>query len=259
MDALQSQYETAFRSLLWRLRPRRLERGVQGLLEKARASIRQGGEPPACFAAIYRRARERVIRGLIRHRQRRRQGGGDPGDGRRVAEQTRLLLERSIAPQAWPGSPDFHCDSGLGGMARWLRAAGYDALFWPRIEDDLLIEKTAQSNAILLTTDRPLMNRSAVAWGAIPALLVPLDVGKHEQFRFAARQLGLTRKTPRCMSCGGTLHAVPKESVRDRIPPRTYPWRDEYFVCQRCRKLFWGGTHWRNVQHLLEDTLAESE
>ena len=259
MDEIQALYETAFRSLLWRLRPGRLDRGVRRLVEKAKTSVCEGRESHACFAETYCRARDRIIRGLVHSREnhRRRHGTGELAGNWRAAEQTRLLLERSIAPQAWPDSPDFHCDSGLGGMARWLRAAGYDAHFWPHIEDDLLIEKTMQSNAILLTTDGPLMSRSAVVWGAVPALLVPLEVGKHEQFRFTAQRLGLQRKTPRCMACGGTLNDVQKESVRDRIPPRTYPWRDEYYECRRCGKLFWHGTHWHNVEDLLDNAIGE--
>src|SRR5262249_44560677 len=30
----------------------------------------------------------------------------------------------------------FYCDAGLGGLARWLRAAGYDAFWEPDISDD---------------------------------------------------------------------------------------------------------------------------
>ncbi len=49
------------------------------------------------------------------------------------------------------------------------------------------------------------------------------------------------------MSCGGELHPGDKEALRERIPPRTYRWRDDYFVCARCDKLFWHGTHWRRI------------
>jgi uncharacterized protein with PIN domain len=53
------------------------------------------------------------------------------------------------------------------------------------------------------------------------------------------------------MACGGRLTSVEKTAVRERIPPRTYPWRDEYYVCQRCDRLFWKGTHWRRIEAAL--------
>ena len=50
------------------------------------------------------------------------------------------------------------------------------------------------------------------------------------------------------MACGGQLVRADKEALRERIPPRTYRWRDEYFLCGRCGKLFWHGTHWDRIQ-----------
>jgi len=213
--------------------------------------------PQASFSHTYRRARQRIITILVRNRESARRSSSNSSlSNLRAAEQTRVALEASIAPRVLPDSPDFLCDSGLGGMARWLRAAGYDARFWPNIDDDVLLERTRHSHAILLTTDRPLTRRSAVVWGAVPALLVPLPVGKQRQFRFATQLFGLRRKATRCMSCGGSLQQVPKEQVRDRIPPKTYPWRDEYHQCDRCGKLFWHGTHWQNVDQMLDDALG---
>jgi len=54
------------------------------------------------------------------------------------------------------------------------------------------------------------------------------------------------------MACGGELERVSKESVRERIPPKTYRWLDEYFVCSRCDKVFWRGTHWERITKELQ-------
>jgi hypothetical protein len=53
------------------------------------------------------------------------------------------------------------------------------------------------------------------------------------------------------MSCGGELRAVAKDEVADRIPPRTARWKDEYFVCSICDRLFWEGTHWQRISRVV--------
>jgi uncharacterized protein with PIN domain len=83
---------------------------------------------------------------------------------------------------------------------------------------------------------------------------VPVSLGKREQFAYVRDALELPLKTARCMACGGRLSPVDKASVRERIPPRTYPWLDDYFLCQRCHRLFWEGTHWQRIKVTLKST-----
>jgi uncharacterized protein with PIN domain len=71
-----------------------------------------------------------------------------------------------------------------------------------------------------------------------------------------ALDLGLTLREPLCMSCGGALLPVEKEAVRPRIPPRTALWKDEYFVCAACDRLFWRGTHWERIARALGEAVA---
>lgn len=253
--ALAARYERSFRSLLWRLRPRRLENHIERMMDIAhRANLPH----EVALMGVHHALRQRIIARLVRQheasRGRTRALGAQAAVG--VRSQRRRVLEKSLPAAPVNGSPDFHCDCGLGGLARWLRAAGYDARFWLQIDDDELIASTLRSNAVLLTTDGPLMMRNAVAWGLIPALLVPLSVGKHEQYDYVMRTLCLPRKASRCMACGGALSSVAKELVRERIPPRTYPWCHDYYLCSRCGKLFWHGTHWQRVEKRLNSPLA---
>jgi uncharacterized protein with PIN domain len=44
--------------------------------------------------------------------------------------------------------------------------------------------------------------------------------------------------------------------VRPRIPPRTALWKDEYFVCAECDRLFWRGTHWERIERTLRQAVA---
>lgn len=245
-------YERAFRSLLWRVRARHLQRGVDRLQTQAKARIDAGESPMAAYQSIYTNARQRVIAQLARGRESRRQlRAGSKDRAATRLEHTLRIFAAHVPELPLAESADFHCDSGLGGLARWLRAAGYDARFWPHIADDELLQLTRQSCAILLTTDGPFMKRAIVQWGGVPSLLAPLQAGKQGQFEYVVERLKLPRKAARCMSCGGDLLPVAKEQVRERIPPRTYLWRDDYFLCRRCGQLFWHGTHWQRLDHTL--------
>ncbi len=157
------------------------------------------------------------------------------------------LRKNSLAPPAVL----FWCDAGLGGLARWLRAAGYDALWRADIDDDELLREARKVSARILTTDAMLMERRLLRDRVIEAFWLPPTLRIPEQLELVFREYGLTVGAPRCMSCGGELRRKDKEALRERIPPRTYRWLDEYFVCSRCDKLFWHGTHWRRIVETL--------
>jgi uncharacterized protein with PIN domain len=61
------------------------------------------------------------------------------------------------------------------------------------------------------------------------------------------------------MSCGGDLARADKENLRERIPPRTFRWLDEYFLCVRCGKLYGHGTHWLKIVQRLKRLQTSSE
>ena len=48
-----------------------------------------------------------------------------------------------------------------------------------------------------------------------------------------------------------------KGAVAERIPPRTARWKDEYFVCAACQRLFWRGTHWERIAARLKAVAEE--
>ena len=83
-------------------------------------------------------------------------------------------------------------------------------------------------------------------------LWVPSSLRRVRQLGVVLRDLDLEPRTPRCMSCGAELRAVPKQQVEARIPPRTALWKDEYFLCAGCDRLYWQGTHWQRIAARLE-------
>ena len=149
--------------------------------------------------------------------------------------------------------PEFLCDAMLGGLARWLCAAGYDARFTYGIDDRELLAQALRTGATLLSSDGKLFERNIIRSGALPALFVPRQLSKLQQLGFVLRGLGLpVRPQPRCMACGGALEEVAKPAVRAEAPRRAYAAHERFWRCTRCGKLLWRGTHWRRIAAALE-------
>jgi hypothetical protein len=142
----------------------------------------------------------------------------------------------------------FVCDAALGGLARWLRAAGHSAHAIADAPPEAALREAQRLGATLLTGDRRALERRVVRGGELRALVVPTTVAPDAQLAFVLRACGLDLRAPRCMACGGELRAAAKDTVRARIPPRTALWKDEYWVCAGCDRLFWQGTHWERIE-----------
>jgi uncharacterized protein with PIN domain len=150
-------------------------------------------------------------------------------------------------PEAAENPPAFLCDAMLGGLARWLRAAGYDAEFQYGIDDADLVARARQTGKVLLSCDGPMFERNVIARGEIRALRVPRQLSNVEALAFVVRSLKLPLRDPRCMACGGELREVPKHTVIAEAPPLAFRNCRRFWRCTRCGRLLWRGTHWQRI------------
>jgi uncharacterized protein len=153
----------------------------------------------------------------------------------------------------------FACDAMLGGLARWLRAAGYDASWQAKIEDRDLVRLSSDEGRVLLSCDTGIFDFAVIRDGLQPALLVSLHLSPREQLQHVLERLDLPLRDPRCMACGGELTAISKEQAAGRVPARTFAWLDKFWECSRCRKVLWQGTHWAKIQRTLVAAKVPSE
>jgi uncharacterized protein len=144
----------------------------------------------------------------------------------------------------------------LGGLARWLRAAGHDASFDVGIDDGDLVRRCLEEERVLLSSDGGIFLRNVVKEGRVRALFVPRATPPEEQLAFVVRELGLAIGDARCMACSGELRAVPKEDVANDVPPRSYEAFEEFWRCESCAKVYWHGTHWQRIQNELPTPAA---
>jgi uncharacterized protein with PIN domain len=237
MSRIRKAYEARFRALLLQLHAQRLEPGVAWLVRNAIERRKPAVLSPAqALGEAYERLRNQVARWQARAR---------PDSGPYEQPRGPTAVTQPCAPLR------FVCDAGLGGLARWLRAAGYDASWLPDAADADVVRQARELRATLLTTDSLMMQRRVLRDGIVPALWLPPTLTKAEQLSLVLREFDLALLPPRCMSCGGELRRVEKEQMRDRIPPRTWRWLDEYFACTRCDRVFWHGTHWEKIRQQL--------
>jgi len=152
------------------------------------------------------------------------------------------------------------CDAMLGGLARWLRAAGYDAEFSYGIDDEELILRALRTGAVLLSSDGGLFDRNVIRHKTVRAVYVPRGLPKTRQLAFVLGELGLgVCDESRCMACGGELEEVDKSAVRGEAPAKAYAAHDRFWRCDRCGKLLWRGTHWRKIAAVLDHIRTPSE
>ena len=235
---MDGRIEAGFRIQIRRLvawtRHADVEGEVERLVERARLLTQaEGLGLPRALTRVYTELREQAAR----------PAGAAAADERPPAAGWRPPWHRFDA--AHP--PRFLCDPSTAGLGRWLRAAGYEAAADASIPGHRLPEEALARGLALLTTEAEVLERRIVANGSLAVAWVPSALTMREQLALVMGDLALGLREPRCMVCGGALVAREKEAVRARIPPRTALWKDEYYVCSGCDRLFWQGTHWERI------------
>jgi len=144
----------------------------------------------------------------------------------------------------------FLCDEMLKGLARWLRAAGYDVVVEPdRTDDRLLLERAQKEGRILLTRDRRLAETQA------EACVVLLECRNLEacfsELRDKLDVDWLYMPFSRCLVCNTPL----LEADRDRwneVPKYSREQATRLLYCPTCNQLFWDGSHVKRMYERLQ-------
>lgn len=152
-------------------------------------------------------------------------------------------------------NPRFVVDVNLGRLARLLRVLGFDVWWSSDADDQTLADISVEQQRTLLTRDRGLLKRRAITHGLFVHSQVP-----EEQTLEVLRRLDLRRRVApftRCVRCNGELAAVPKEVVLDRLEPLTRRYYDEFSRCPDCGQIYWAGTHFDRLVHLVDRLLDQ--
>ena len=135
-----------------------------------------------------------------------------------------------------------------GGLARWLRAYGYDTSYTEGVRDRDLVEQALNQGRVLISSDGPMFERRLLRDGTVPAFRLPRGLKLLDQFRAVVRAYRLKPGDARCTVCNGELALVHRDAVADRVPARSLLWATEFYLCEACGKAYWNGSHWRRIE-----------
>lgn len=147
-------------------------------------------------------------------------------------------------------SSRFVLDVHLGKLATYLRLLGFDTWYSYDYDDAELAAISDSEQRILLTRDRGLLKRSIVTYGYWVRAIEPMQQCREVLQRFALRSK--VQPFRRCLRCNGVLVSVELDEVSARLPPKTRQYYDEFYLCQRCQQVYWKGSHYSDLQKLVE-------
>jgi len=141
-----------------------------------------------------------------------------------------------------------------GYVARWLRIMGYDTIYLNSVEDNDAVQ-LALSGRVLVTSDAELA-KTAEKKGVEVVLIKGLT--EDEALRLLVERFKLCFKEDslRCTVCNGELEPISPEKVENTpdVPKNV----DLFWRCRVCGKIYWRGSHWRNIsRQILKLTGAE--
>jgi uncharacterized protein with PIN domain len=140
----------------------------------------------------------------------------------------------------------------LGSLARWLRIAGFDSVYYSDKGDDALMQEENDSQRILLSGDRSMIRRATKL--GVDAVFINSE-NIREQLAQIKESLGLSLvpSLSRCTVCNGELSQKTKDEVQGEVPKSSLNAFDEFWMCILCEKVYWKGSHWAKIMAPLEE------
>jgi len=147
----------------------------------------------------------------------------------------------------------FVVDCMLGKLAKWLKILGFDAVFFNKIEDHALLEIAKKEDRILLTRDTELMGKTKEA----KSLFI-----ESENWRMQVEQVldhfdiwRDVKPNSRCIECNVRIKDLTREKAKNLVTPFVFENADTFALCPDCGRVFWRGTHLKDMETKIDDFL----
>lgn len=146
----------------------------------------------------------------------------------------------------------FIADAMLGRLAKKLRLLGLDCIYHSDIEDSNLLNIAETEKRIILTKDKQLSITAEKC--QIPFVYVTSDDQIEQLFQISScieLNLKIDSNTARCSVCNGMLEKTKKSLISSKVPDGVLEINNDFWICSGCKKIYWEGTHIKNLQKFL--------
>ncbi len=149
----------------------------------------------------------------------------------------------------------FIIDCMLGKLAKWLKILGFDALYFSKIEDDELLGIAHKEGRILLSRDTGLIEKAK----DVETLFLESEEWRDQVKQVLDKFSLWERVNPhtRCIDCNVKLKDLPKKNAKNLVTPFVYKHADSFALCPGCGRVFWRGTHFKDMEFKIEELLKE--
>ena len=147
----------------------------------------------------------------------------------------------------------FIVDCMLGKLAKWLKILGFDALFFSKIEDDELLTIARKEGRILLTKDTGLIQQAK----DVETLFLESEKWQN-QVQQVLEHFSLREKVnphTRCIDCNVVLKNLPKKNAKNLVSAFVFDKADSFALCPNCSRVFWRGTHFKDMEAKIQEIL----
>lgn len=164
-----------------------------------------------------------------------------------------IPLNYQLQPQVV--SYKFMLDVHLGKLAKNLRMLGFDAYYHNNLDDNEIIALATDDARIILTRDIGLLKNSRVKNGYWVRSVDPNDQMMEIIYRFDLASA--IDSFHRCLDCNSPLKRFEKDKIGNRLREKTKMFYNEFFICEKCDKIFWKGSHYHHMRQRITEARAQ--
>jgi hypothetical protein len=149
----------------------------------------------------------------------------------------------------------FFVDCMLGKLAKWLKILGFDAVYFNKIEDSVLMAQAQKEGGILLSRDNALIEKSR----GIETLFIESEDwnSQVEQVLDEFELWQVVRPYSRCIECNSELKDLPRSRAKNLVTPFIYEKAKSFALCPKCSRVFWKGTHHKDMEFKIGEILRK--
>jgi uncharacterized protein with PIN domain len=143
----------------------------------------------------------------------------------------------------------------LGKLAKWLKILGFDALFFSKIEDDELLSIAKREGRILLTKDTGLIQNAQ----EIETLFLESEEWQPQVQQVLGHFYLWEKVAPhtRCIDCNAALKNLSRKNAKNLVSSFVFEKADSFALCPGCGRVFWRGTHFKDMEAQIQEILKK--